>query len=67
MKQSIINILIVLSVIFLVWKVALAIGIQPEDIHAFEDCIQEQYGMSSTEYYNLTGQAPICTYDESEK
>jgi len=60
MKQAIIKITLVLAIIFLIIKIGATMGTQPEDIQAFEDCILDQYDMSSTEYYSLTGTHPVC-------
>lgn len=41
--------------------IGMNIGTTPEDLDAFEDCIQEQYGMSAVEYYQMTdGDEPVC-------
>ncbi len=57
--KTIIIILASIIFIFAIVKVANS-GISIEDINNFETCIQEQYGMSSTEYYSLTEKEPVC-------
>jgi len=49
--------MVILVVVFII---GLNAGTQKEDFQAFEDCILDQYDMSSTQYYSLTGTQPIC-------
>ena len=60
MKQAIIKALIVIGIIALISSVGLTMGTQLEDLEAFENCIIDQYDMSSTEYYSLTNEQPVC-------
>lgn len=59
------------NILILVMGVIIAILMLPKKIDEsiekdkvrfqnYENCILEQYGMSSTEYYSLTGKEPFC-------
>lgn len=51
---------VIIAAIF-VLALSTQIGYDQDDIQAYEDCIQEQTGMSSVEYYQKTGQEPKCS------